>query len=73
MVTICLLLESFKIKTLVLSSSVAVYGEVASEAGLRIGENHGVHDTRNWIDRVGNKQVTQGGCKTISNPYGRSR
>jgi UDP-glucose 4-epimerase len=73
MVTFCSLLDSLNIKTLIFSSSAAVYGEVTPETGLRISENHCLHETREWIDRAGNKQLTQGGCTAISNPYGRSK
>jgi UDP-glucose 4-epimerase len=73
MVDFCSLLDSLNIKTLIFSSSAAVYGEVAPETGLRISENHCLHETREWIDRAGNKQLTQGGCTAISNPYGRSK
>lgn len=73
MVTFCSLLDSLNIKTLIFSSSAAVYGEVTPEIGLRISENHCVHETREWTDLAGKKQVTQGGCTAISNPYGRSK
>ena len=73
MVTFCTLLDSLNIKNLIFSSSAAVYGEVTSEVGLRISENHCLHETQDWIDAAGKKQVTQGGCTAISNPYGRSK
>jgi UDP-glucose 4-epimerase len=73
MVTFCSLLDRLNIKTLIFSSSAAVYGAVTSETGLRISENHCLHETREWIDGAGNKRVTQGGCAAISNPYGRSK
>jgi len=73
MVTFCSLLESLNIKKLIFSSSAAVYGEVTTETGLRISENHCLHETREWIDVAGDKRVTQGGCTAISNPYGRSK
>ncbi|KAL1794429.1 hypothetical protein ACET3X_007850 [Alternaria dauci] len=73
MVTFCTLLDSLNIKNLIFSSSAAVYGEVTPEIGVRISENHCVHETRDWVDAAGEKQVTQGGCTAISNPYGRSK
>lgn len=73
MVTFCSLLDSLNIKNLIFSSSAAVYGEVTPETGLRISENHCLHETRQWIDAAGNKQSTQGGCTAITNPYGRSK
>jgi UDP-glucose 4-epimerase len=73
MVTFCALLDSLNIKNLIFSSSAAVYGEVTPETGLRISENHCLHETREWTDAAGKKQVTQGGCTAISNPYGRSK
>lgn len=72
-VTFCSLLDSLDIKTLIFSSSAAVYGEVTSEIGLRISENHCVHETREWTRMDGKTQVTQGGCTAISNPYGRTK
>ncbi|EMD95354.1 hypothetical protein COCHEDRAFT_1153154 [Bipolaris maydis C5] len=73
MVTFCSLLDSLDIKTLIFSSSAAVYGEVTSEIGLRISENHCVHETREWTRMDGKTQVTKGGCTAISNPYGRTK
>ncbi|EUC41593.1 hypothetical protein COCMIDRAFT_40243 [Bipolaris oryzae ATCC 44560] len=73
MVTFCTLLDSLDIKTLIFSSSAAVYGEVTSETGLRISENHCVHETREWTRTDGKTQVTHGGCTAISNPYGRTK
>ncbi|KAF1940094.1 NAD(P)-binding protein [Clathrospora elynae] len=72
MVTFCSLLDTFNIKTLIFSSSAAVYGEVTPDTG-RISENHCLHETREWVDHSGIKRVTQGGCTAISNPYGRSK
>jgi UDP-glucose 4-epimerase len=72
LVAFCALLDRFNIKTLIFSSSAAVYGEVTPETG-RITEDHCVHDTREWFDNSGQKRVTQGGCTAISNPYGRSK
>ncbi|KAL6157170.1 hypothetical protein ACJBU6_04736 [Exserohilum turcicum] len=73
MVAFCSLLDSLDVKTLIFSSSASVYGEVTPEIGLRISENHCTHETREWTDASGKKQVTQGGCSAISNPYGRSK
>lgn len=71
-VSFCTLLEIFNIKTLIFSSSAAVYGEVTPETG-RISENHCTHETREWVDASGKRKITQGGCTAISNPYGRSK
>jgi UDP-glucose 4-epimerase len=73
MVTFLSLLDSLNIKKIIFSSSAAVYGEVTSKTGLRISENHCLHQTREWIDAAGDRRITQGGCTAISNPYGRSK
>jgi UDP-glucose 4-epimerase len=73
MVTFLSLLDSLNIKKMIFSSSAAVYGEVSSKTGLRISENHCLHQTGEWIDAAGDKRITQGGCTAISNPYGRSK
>jgi UDP-glucose 4-epimerase len=72
MIMFCAMLDQYHIKNLIFSSSAAVYGEVTPDTG-RISEDHCVHETREWVDRSGNKRVTQGGCTAISNPYGRSK
>ncbi|KAF2112782.1 hypothetical protein BDV96DRAFT_497742 [Lophiotrema nucula] len=71
-VSFCSLLDRFQIKTLIFSSSAAVYGAITPKSG-RISENHCLHETREWIDDAGNVQITQGGCTAITNPYGRSK
>jgi UDP-glucose 4-epimerase len=72
LIDFCSLLNDFRIKTLIFSSSATVYGELANKGG-RIPEEYCTHETTAYIDTAGQERTTQGGCTGISNPYGRTK
>jgi UDP-glucose 4-epimerase len=72
LIDFCSLLNDFKIKTFIFSSSATVYGELANKGG-RIPEEYCTHKTTVYTDAAGQERTKQGGCTGLTNPYGRTK
>lgn len=66
------LLEEFNIRTVIFSSSAAVYGTLSDHSKL-LREEHVSHETEIYQDTDGNTNVTLPGYTGITSPYGRTK
>ncbi|ORY18991.1 UDP-glucose 4-epimerase [Clohesyomyces aquaticus] len=66
------LLDEFKIRTFIFSSSAAVYGSLADSNQL-LREEHCVHKREIYQDLDETTQIAQPGCIGITSPYGRTK
>ena len=67
------ILDKYRIKTFVFSSSATVYGATMNESQQPIAEEHCVHEDEVFADGDGHIKLTQQGCRGLTSPYGRTK
>jgi UDP-glucose 4-epimerase len=72
LIDFCAILGEYNIKSLVFSSSAAVYGEAASQHRY-LREEHCVHQTEKYMDEHGQVHKVQPGCNGLTSPYSRTK
>lgn len=72
LVDLITLLDEYKIKTFIYSSSANVYGTLA-DGGRSLREENCVHQSETYLGPDGKEERAQQGCTGITNPYGRTK
>lgn len=72
LIELCLVLDSYNIKTFIFSSSATVYGSIAS-GDVPLREEYCTHQAESFIDYDGNHKTVLPGCTGLTNPYGRTK
>lgn len=66
------ILDEFSLKTVIFSSSAAIYGSLA-DAGVPLSEENCIQQSEQGREQSGLENLPQSGCTDITNPYGRSK
>ncbi|KAH6645412.1 hypothetical protein BKA67DRAFT_527231 [Truncatella angustata] len=67
------LLDEVSVKTVIFSSSAAVYGSLAGSLNGPLREENCVQQCEEGREQARCEDLPQSGCKSITNPYGRSK